>query len=131
MENEISIIDSPPHQLRYHKTTHSLTTQNDDYHNPRAFAPSSNHHPHNTRKRRTRESNDSSLNEAVRTSTPSISSFLSIVSEESHTIWAMRHIFQTAKPDVVVHTASPRFYSSKDILYKVNVDGTKNLVQIA
>ncbi|KAH3540829.1 hypothetical protein KXV64_005360 [Aspergillus fumigatus] len=44
---------------------------------------------------------------------------------------AMRQIFHEVKPDVVIHTASPRFDTPNHIMYKVNVEGTKNLVQIA
>lgn len=44
---------------------------------------------------------------------------------------AMRHIFEDARPDVVIHTASPRFDSSVDIMHKVNVEGTATLLQIA
>ncbi|RHZ47894.1 hypothetical protein CDV55_101023 [Aspergillus turcosus] len=44
---------------------------------------------------------------------------------------AMRQIFHKVKPDVVIHTASPKFDTPNHILYKVNVEGTKNLVRIA
>ncbi|RHZ61445.1 C-3 sterol dehydrogenase/C-4 decarboxylase family protein [Aspergillus thermomutatus] len=44
---------------------------------------------------------------------------------------AMRQIVHEAKPDVVIHTASPKFDTPDHIMYKVNVEGTKNLVQIA
>lgn len=44
---------------------------------------------------------------------------------------AMRQIFHEVQPDVVIHTASPKFDAANHILYKVNVEGTKNLVQIA
>lgn len=43
----------------------------------------------------------------------------------------MRRIFQHAKPDVVIHTASPKFDTPNHIMYKVNVEGTQTLVQIA
>ncbi|KAK6819848.1 hypothetical protein RU639_007153 [Aspergillus parasiticus] len=44
---------------------------------------------------------------------------------------AMRRIFQDVRPNLVIHTASPKFDSPKHIMYKVNVEGTKSLVQIA
>jgi sterol-4alpha-carboxylate 3-dehydrogenase (decarboxylating) len=44
---------------------------------------------------------------------------------------AMRRIFQNIKPNVVIHTASPKFDTPNHIMYKVNVDGTKTLIQIA
>ncbi|GIJ82260.1 erg26, C-3 sterol dehydrogenase [Aspergillus pseudoviridinutans] len=44
---------------------------------------------------------------------------------------AMRQIFHGVKPDVVIHTASPKFDTPSHIMYKVNVEGTRNLVQIA
>ncbi|KAH7379600.1 C-3 sterol dehydrogenase/C-4 decarboxylase family protein [Pyrenochaeta sp. MPI-SDFR-AT-0127] len=44
---------------------------------------------------------------------------------------AMRRIFQNTKPDVVIHTASPKFNTPNHIMYKVNVEGTKALIQIA
>ena len=40
-------------------------------------------------------------------------------------------LFQKLKPDAVIHTASPFHTAKKDILYKVNVDGTKTLVRVA
>lgn len=43
----------------------------------------------------------------------------------------MTKLFAELKPNVVIHTASPRFDSPKEIMYKVNVEGTKNLVQVA
>lgn len=44
---------------------------------------------------------------------------------------AMRQIFQHTKPDVVIHTASPKFDAPSRTMYNVNVEGTKALVQIA
>ncbi|KAJ5198472.1 C-3 sterol dehydrogenase/C-4 decarboxylase family protein [Penicillium cinerascens] len=44
---------------------------------------------------------------------------------------AIRRIFQDVKPDVVIHAASPKFDAPNHILYKVNVEGTKTLIQIA
>ena len=44
---------------------------------------------------------------------------------------AMRRIFHHAKPDVVIHTASPKFDTPNRILYKVNVEGTKTLIQVS
>lgn len=43
----------------------------------------------------------------------------------------IRRIFADVRPDVVIHTASPKFDAPMDILYKVNVEGTKTLLQIA
>ena len=43
----------------------------------------------------------------------------------------MRQVFDEVRPDIVIHTASPKFDSPNQIMYKVNVEGTKNLVQIA
>lgn len=40
----------------------------------------------------------------------------------------MQQIFHKVQPDVVIHTASPKFNALNHILYKVNVKGTKNLV---
>ncbi|KAI9884359.1 MAG: kinesin-like protein Klp8 [Watsoniomyces obsoletus] len=41
-------------------------------------------------------------------------------------------IFQQVKPDVVIHTASPTVMGTpKKVLYQVNVEGTKNLVEVA
>jgi sterol-4alpha-carboxylate 3-dehydrogenase (decarboxylating) len=44
---------------------------------------------------------------------------------------AIRRIFQDVKPEVVIHTASPKFDAPNHIMYKVNVEGTKALIQIA
>ncbi|KAF2719032.1 C-3 sterol dehydrogenase/C-4 decarboxylase family protein [Polychaeton citri CBS 116435] len=44
---------------------------------------------------------------------------------------SMRRILDEVKPDVVVHTASPRFDSPREVLFKVNVGGTRTLVQAA
>jgi sterol-4alpha-carboxylate 3-dehydrogenase (decarboxylating) len=46
-------------------------------------------------------------------------------------VGAMRQIFHEIKPEVVIHTASPKFDTPNHILYKVNIEGTKNLVRIA
>ncbi|RMD39704.1 hypothetical protein DV735_g5429, partial [Chaetothyriales sp. CBS 134920] len=40
-------------------------------------------------------------------------------------------IFDEVKPDVVINTASPTFDSPKPVLRKVNIDGTKTLIQVA
>ena len=41
-------------------------------------------------------------------------------------------LFGKLKPDVIIHTASPLFNTNKpDLMYKVNVDGTKALVKAA
>ena len=45
---------------------------------------------------------------------------------------AMLSIFQKARPDAVAHTAGPVHTSkSKELMYKVNVDGTKNLLRVS
>ncbi|GAB7356193.1 hypothetical protein MBLNU459_g6778t2 [Dothideomycetes sp. NU459] len=45
---------------------------------------------------------------------------------------AMLELFQKIRPAVVIHTASPKFnINQPEIMYKVNVDGTKNIVRIA
>ena len=43
----------------------------------------------------------------------------------------MLQVFDEVRPDIVIHTASPKFNSPSQIMYKVNVEDTKNLVQIA
>lgn len=40
-------------------------------------------------------------------------------------------VFRTVQPDVIINTASPLFTSGRDILKKVNVDGTKTLLEVA
>lgn len=40
-------------------------------------------------------------------------------------------VLARVKPDVVIHTASPTHNASKAIMKKVNIDGTRNLVQQA
>ncbi|KAI9838637.1 MAG: hypothetical protein M1819_004951 [Sarea resinae] len=43
-----------------------------------------------------------------------------------------KEVFEQVKPDVVIHTASPPLMEhKKDLMYTVNVEGTKNLVQVA
>ena len=44
---------------------------------------------------------------------------------------AVRAVFERVKPEVVFHTASPRFDSPKAIMYAVNIEGTENLVKTA
>ncbi|EYE90196.1 C-3 sterol dehydrogenase/C-4 decarboxylase [Aspergillus ruber CBS 135680] len=45
---------------------------------------------------------------------------------------SMLSVFRTVKPDVVIHTASPSMLEgNKPLLRKVNVDGTKTLVEVA
>ncbi|KAF2723116.1 NAD(P)-binding protein [Polychaeton citri CBS 116435] len=46
---------------------------------------------------------------------------------------SMKALFQRLKPEGVIHTASPVLTSSsiKDVMYKVNVQGTKNLVRVS
>lgn len=44
----------------------------------------------------------------------------------------VKTLFEKLKPDVVIHTASPIFNANNpDLMYKVNVDGTKALVKAA
>ncbi|OJJ46217.1 hypothetical protein ASPZODRAFT_67292 [Penicilliopsis zonata CBS 506.65] len=44
----------------------------------------------------------------------------------------MLEIFRTVKPDVVIHTASPSpIGATKELLHKVNVEGTRTLVEVA
>lgn len=41
-------------------------------------------------------------------------------------------VFRAVKPDVVIHTASPSMLDgNKELLHKVNVDGTKTLAEVA
>jgi sterol-4alpha-carboxylate 3-dehydrogenase (decarboxylating) len=45
---------------------------------------------------------------------------------------AMLELFKKIKPDVVINTASPSMLTaSKELLHKVNVDGTRTLVEVA
>lgn len=44
---------------------------------------------------------------------------------------AMKTLFSKIKPDAVIHTASPHFDLKPEIHDKVNVQGTKNLLQAA
>ncbi len=44
---------------------------------------------------------------------------------------SMKQILGRLKPDTVIHTASPHFDLRKELLYKVNVDGTRNLLKAA
>ncbi|KAK8218588.1 C-3 sterol dehydrogenase/C-4 decarboxylase family protein [Phyllosticta capitalensis] len=50
-----------------------------------------------------------------------------ITNEES-----LKALFEKLKPDVVIHTASPVAHGiPKEVMYKVNVDGTRNLLRAA
>lgn len=41
-------------------------------------------------------------------------------------------VFRKVKPDVVIHTVSPPpMLSAPELLYRINVDGTKNLLEVA
>lgn len=40
-------------------------------------------------------------------------------------------VFRRVQPDVVINTASPPVWVAKDLLYKVNVDGTRTLLEVA
>jgi sterol-4alpha-carboxylate 3-dehydrogenase (decarboxylating) len=45
---------------------------------------------------------------------------------------ALQQIFSKLKPDAIIHTASPvAFGIPQSIMYKVNVDGTSNLLKVA
>lgn len=44
---------------------------------------------------------------------------------------SLRDVFSRVKPDVVIHTASPRFDSAKHVMFAVNVRGTQTLVRVA
>lgn len=45
---------------------------------------------------------------------------------------SMMDVFRAVKPEVVIHTASPSpIHADKEMLRKVNVDGTRTLVQVA
>lgn len=45
---------------------------------------------------------------------------------------SMLTVFRAVKPDVVIHTATPSVLdASKEMLHKVNVNGTKTLVEVA
>jgi sterol-4alpha-carboxylate 3-dehydrogenase (decarboxylating) len=44
---------------------------------------------------------------------------------------AVKALFSRIRPDVVIHTASPVFNAKNEVHYKVNVEGTKNLLQAA
>ncbi|KAI5289407.1 erg26, C-3 sterol dehydrogenase [Ascosphaera aggregata] len=50
-----------------------------------------------------------------------------IMSEDS-----LMEIFKKVKPDVVIHTVSPSMLEgNKEMLYRVNIDGTRNLLHVA
>ncbi|PYI24018.1 hypothetical protein BO99DRAFT_428284 [Aspergillus violaceofuscus CBS 115571] len=42
-----------------------------------------------------------------------------------------RWLFANVQPKIVIHTASPKFDAPNPILYKLNVEGTRTLLQIA
>lgn len=42
---------------------------------------------------------------------------------------ATKAIFEKTKPNVVFHTASPNFNGKKEVLMKVNVEGTKSIIK--
>ncbi|KAF2467529.1 uncharacterized protein BDR25DRAFT_266984 [Lindgomyces ingoldianus] len=44
---------------------------------------------------------------------------------------ALGSLVSRIKPDAIIHTASPHFNAKNDIHYRVNVDGTKNLLKAA
>src|SRR5438034_4035902 len=45
---------------------------------------------------------------------------------------ALLEVFKAVKPDVVIHTVSPPMIEgNKELFYRVNVDGTRNLLEVA
>ena len=44
---------------------------------------------------------------------------------------SLLRVFRAVKPEVVINTASPLYDAPKPILRKVNIEGTKNLVEVA
>ncbi|KJX96733.1 hypothetical protein TI39_contig603g00023 [Zymoseptoria brevis] len=44
---------------------------------------------------------------------------------------AIRQLFESIRPDVVIHCANPRFDAPKHVMHKVNVDGTRILISAA
>ena len=44
---------------------------------------------------------------------------------------SLLRVFRAVKPEVVINTVSPLFNAPQDILRKVNIEGTKNLVEVA
>jgi len=44
---------------------------------------------------------------------------------------ALLEVFRKVQPDVVINTASPHFHGPRDILKKVNVEGTQTLLEVA
>jgi hypothetical protein len=45
---------------------------------------------------------------------------------------ALLDVFKAVKPDVVIHTVSPPMIEgNKELFYRVNVDGTRNLLEVA
>jgi len=44
---------------------------------------------------------------------------------------ALRAVFEKVQPEVVFHTASPRFDSPRQIMFAVNVEGTEKLMKVA
>ncbi|KAL9529029.1 Sterol-4-alpha-carboxylate 3-dehydrogenase [Sphaerulina musiva] len=44
---------------------------------------------------------------------------------------AVHRLFEAIQPDVVIHCASPRYDGSKRAMQKVNIDGTKILIDVA
>ena len=44
---------------------------------------------------------------------------------------AILEVFKTVKPDIVINTASPQYTAPREVLRKVNVEGTQNLLDVA
>ncbi|KAK9383338.1 3-beta hydroxysteroid dehydrogenase/isomerase family-domain-containing protein [Kockiozyma suomiensis] len=44
---------------------------------------------------------------------------------------SLREIYREVKPDIIVHSASPIHGMGKEIYYKVNVDGTQAIIDVA
>ncbi len=63
---------------------------------------------------------------------PSSSSSIQYFDADITSLESILPVFEQVKPDVVIHTASPTVMgTAREILYKVNVEGTKNLVEVA
>ncbi|KAJ9669332.1 erg26, C-3 sterol dehydrogenase [Coniosporium apollinis] len=43
----------------------------------------------------------------------------------------VNELFERLRPDVVIHTASPHAFAAREVLWKVNVEGTKVLLEAA
>jgi sterol-4alpha-carboxylate 3-dehydrogenase (decarboxylating) len=64
---------------------------------------------------------------ANRSSNPNVSYYDGDLTDKASTL----ALFKKLKPEVVIHTASPHHTMPNEILFKVNVDGTKALLEVA